>query len=149
MPPRSSLIVPLAALLAGSSITIGAGAAARAQDDAPDPDDLRPGLIAEFSSTTGPGGPGPRVVRVASSPVERWGDGAPDPRLSPGTFTASWSGWLHVRDAGDYRFRMAMSEEFARAGATSVAAGFSCHADMVLPYLVDLCTPEQGKRWLP
>lgn len=51
--------------------------------------------------------------------------------------------------AGDYRFRMAMSEEFARAGATSVAAGFSCHADMVLPYLVDLCTPEQGKRWLP
>jgi long-chain-acyl-CoA dehydrogenase len=51
--------------------------------------------------------------------------------------------------AGDYRFRMAMSEEFARVGATSAAAGFSCHADMVLPYLVDLCTPEQGKRWLP
>jgi alkylation response protein AidB-like acyl-CoA dehydrogenase len=49
----------------------------------------------------------------------------------------------------DYRFRAAMIEEFARVGATSAAAGFSCHSDIVLPYLVDLGTAEQCKRWLP
>jgi alkylation response protein AidB-like acyl-CoA dehydrogenase len=50
---------------------------------------------------------------------------------------------------GDYRFRVAMIEEFARVGATSLAAGFATHTDIVLPYLVDLATPEQAKRWLP
>ena len=49
----------------------------------------------------------------------------------------------------DYRFRMVMIEEFARVGATSVAAGFTCHADVVLPYFADLATPEQKHRWLP
>ena len=49
----------------------------------------------------------------------------------------------------DYRFRVAMIEEFAKVGATSSAAGFSTHTDIVLPYLQDLATPEQGKRWIP
>ena len=49
----------------------------------------------------------------------------------------------------DYAFRVAMIEEFARAGATSFAAGISCHADIVLPYVFDLATPEQAKRWVP
>jgi alkylation response protein AidB-like acyl-CoA dehydrogenase len=49
----------------------------------------------------------------------------------------------------DYRFRVAMIEEAARVGATSMAAGFSTHTDIVLPYLVDLATPEQASRWLP
>ena len=49
----------------------------------------------------------------------------------------------------DYRFRMVMIEEFARVGATSVAAGFTCHADVVLPYFADLATLEQKHRWLP
>ena len=49
----------------------------------------------------------------------------------------------------DYRFRLAMIEEFARAGATSMAAGFSCHADIVVPYFQHLSTPDQAQRWLP
>ncbi|MEU1597067.1 acyl-CoA dehydrogenase family protein [Streptomyces sp. NPDC005708] len=49
----------------------------------------------------------------------------------------------------DYRFRVAMIEESARVGATSMAAGFSTHTDIVLPYIVDLATAEQAKRWLP
>jgi long-chain-acyl-CoA dehydrogenase len=49
----------------------------------------------------------------------------------------------------DYRFRAAMIEEFSRVGATSLAAGFSCHTDIILPYIVDLATPDQAKRWLP
>jgi alkylation response protein AidB-like acyl-CoA dehydrogenase len=49
----------------------------------------------------------------------------------------------------DYRFRVAMIEETARVGATSLAAGFSVHTDIVIPYLVDLATAEQAKSWLP
>jgi alkylation response protein AidB-like acyl-CoA dehydrogenase len=49
----------------------------------------------------------------------------------------------------DYRFRVAMIEEFARASATSLAAGFAAQTDIVLPYVFDFATPQQGKRWLP
>ena len=49
----------------------------------------------------------------------------------------------------DYRFRMVVAEEMARAGVTSFAAGLSVHDDIVTPYLLDLATPEQQVRWLP
>lgn len=49
----------------------------------------------------------------------------------------------------DFRFRVAMIEEFAAVGATSPAAGFSVHSDIALPYFIELATEEQGKRWLP
>jgi len=52
-------------------------------------------------------------------------------------------------DAKDYRFRVAMIEELARAPAVSLAAGFATQTDIVLPYLFDFATPEQCKRWLP
>ncbi|MDT7625335.1 MAG: hypothetical protein QOF99_6236 [Pseudonocardiales bacterium] len=42
-----------------------------------------------------------------------------------------------------------MTEEFARIGAMSVLNGFTTHTDVVLPYLMELATPEQAKRWLP
>nr|BFE61886.1 acyl-CoA dehydrogenase family protein [Dactylosporangium thailandense] len=48
----------------------------------------------------------------------------------------------------DFGFRCAMMEEFARAGATSLGAGFSVHADIVLPYFFDLATPAQAERWV-
>jgi long-chain-acyl-CoA dehydrogenase len=49
----------------------------------------------------------------------------------------------------DFGFRCAMIEEFARVNATSLGSGFSCHADIVLPYVFDLATPEQAERWVP
>jgi alkylation response protein AidB-like acyl-CoA dehydrogenase len=49
----------------------------------------------------------------------------------------------------DFGFRCAMMEEFAKIGAASLNSGFSCHADIVLPYFFDLAAPEQAKRWLP
>lgn len=49
----------------------------------------------------------------------------------------------------DYWFRCVAIEEFARVGATSVAAGFGTHVDVVLPYFIDLTAPEQATRWLP
>ena len=49
----------------------------------------------------------------------------------------------------DYRYRVALIEEAARVGATSMAAGFSTHTDIAIPYVEDLATEDQAKRWLP
>jgi len=49
----------------------------------------------------------------------------------------------------DYRFRAVLVEELAAVGATSLHLGFSINEDIVLPYLLDLGTPQQKSRWLP
>ncbi|GGP72924.1 acyl-CoA dehydrogenase family protein [Saccharothrix coeruleofusca] len=51
-------------------------------------------------------------------------------------------------DAGDYRFNAVLGEELAGFSA-GVASCLGIHADVVAPYLVDLCTEEQKQRWLP
>jgi alkylation response protein AidB-like acyl-CoA dehydrogenase len=48
----------------------------------------------------------------------------------------------------DYRFNAVFNEELAKFGA-AYASCFGIHADVVAPYLVDLGTDEQKKRWLP
>jgi alkylation response protein AidB-like acyl-CoA dehydrogenase len=47
----------------------------------------------------------------------------------------------------DFRYNAVINEEIAHAGASGV--GFTLHNDVVAPYLLDLCTPEQKARWLP
>ncbi|MDQ3601212.1 MAG: acyl-CoA dehydrogenase family protein [Actinomycetota bacterium] len=47
----------------------------------------------------------------------------------------------------DFRFNAIVAEELARAGASGV--GFPLHNDILAPYLLRLCTPEQRRRWLP
>lgn len=49
----------------------------------------------------------------------------------------------------DFRFRMVLMEEYARAGATSFSAGTSVQDDLVMPYLLNLGTAEQQTAWLP
>lgn len=49
----------------------------------------------------------------------------------------------------DFRYRAVMMEEFAKVGAASLESGFSVQDDIVLPYLLDLGTEEQKRRWLP
>ncbi|UED83957.1 acyl-CoA dehydrogenase family protein [Streptomyces profundus] len=49
--------------------------------------------------------------------------------------------------SSDFRFPMVLAEEFARAGATG--PGFRVHNDIVGPYLTELATDEQKRRWLP
>ena len=50
--------------------------------------------------------------------------------------------------AGDYRFNAVLGEELSRSSA-AVASGFGIHFDCVAPYLVELTTEEQKRRWLP
>ncbi|MBX6355142.1 MAG: acyl-CoA dehydrogenase family protein [Micromonosporaceae bacterium] len=47
----------------------------------------------------------------------------------------------------DFRFNAVLVEEIIAAGCTGL--GFALHNDVVAPYLVDLATEEQRKRWLP
>jgi alkylation response protein AidB-like acyl-CoA dehydrogenase len=47
----------------------------------------------------------------------------------------------------DFRYNAVLDEEMTRIGASGV--GFGLHNDVVGPYLRDLATDEQKKRWLP
>ena len=47
----------------------------------------------------------------------------------------------------DFRYNTILDEEIMAVGATGL--GFGLHNDIVLPYLLELTTPEQRKRWLP
>jgi acyl-CoA dehydrogenase len=49
----------------------------------------------------------------------------------------------------DYRFRVALQFEIARAGASALQSGFSTNDDIVLNYLLRHASPDQAKRWLP
>src|SRR6478672_2602228 len=51
-------------------------------------------------------------------------------------------------EAGDYRFNAVLMEELSHVNA-ALSSCVGIHADIVAPYLVDLTTEEQKKRWLP
>ncbi|MCL2542855.1 MAG: acyl-CoA dehydrogenase family protein [Nocardioidaceae bacterium] len=51
-------------------------------------------------------------------------------------------------DAGDYRFQAVLQEELAKVGAAYPTC-HGIHADITVPYIVDLGTEEQKQRWLP
>ncbi|GAA3311549.1 acyl-CoA dehydrogenase family protein [Streptomyces cinereospinus] len=50
--------------------------------------------------------------------------------------------------AGDYRFSAVLGEELAKVSA-AFASSFTIHCEVVAPYLVELTTEEQRRRWLP
>ncbi|MFB9381578.1 acyl-CoA dehydrogenase family protein [Pseudonocardia petroleophila] len=50
---------------------------------------------------------------------------------------------------GDWRFCAVLDEEFARSGYAAAGLGIALHNDVVGPYLLDLTTDEQKRRWLP
>ncbi|MGW4154279.1 acyl-CoA dehydrogenase family protein [Micromonospora chersina] len=47
----------------------------------------------------------------------------------------------------DFRFNAVLDEEIIAAGCTGL--GFGLHNDVVAPYLTELTTDDQRKRWLP
>ncbi|NJC68294.1 acyl-CoA dehydrogenase [Planosporangium thailandense] len=47
----------------------------------------------------------------------------------------------------DFRYNAVLDEEIVGAGLTGL--GFGLHNDVVAPYLTELTTPDQRKRWLP
>ena len=49
----------------------------------------------------------------------------------------------------DFRNNAILSECLAEADVLSAGLGLSLQADIALPYLLSLCTPEQARRWVP
>jgi len=49
----------------------------------------------------------------------------------------------------DYRFAAIMTEEIGDTGVIGSGNGITLHNDIVLPYLLALCTDDQKDRWLP
>jgi alkylation response protein AidB-like acyl-CoA dehydrogenase len=49
----------------------------------------------------------------------------------------------------DFRYHVILVEELQRVGAAAEAVAFSLQNDIVLPYLTELTTAEQKRRWLP
>ncbi|WP_195840674.1 acyl-CoA dehydrogenase family protein [Arthrobacter sp. BL-252-APC-1A] len=49
----------------------------------------------------------------------------------------------------DYRYRVVLDEEFARANHLAVGLAFHLHDDMVLPHLLAYGSAELKERWLP
>ncbi|BBZ46106.1 acyl-CoA dehydrogenase family protein [Mycobacterium parmense] len=49
----------------------------------------------------------------------------------------------------DFRYNAILIDELQRAGAAAESIAFTLQNDIVLPYLTDLTTPEQQRRWLP
>lgn len=52
-------------------------------------------------------------------------------------------------DTDDFRFNQVLGEEVQAAGAGGAGLGLTLHNDVILPYLLHLCTDEQRTRWLP
>ncbi|MEY9936726.1 acyl-CoA dehydrogenase family protein [Streptacidiphilus sp. MAP5-3] len=49
----------------------------------------------------------------------------------------------------DFRYNVILQEEAARVGVSPALLGPALHADVCLPYFLDLTTEEQKARWLP
>lgn len=47
----------------------------------------------------------------------------------------------------DFRYNMVVAEEISRVGASGL--GFPVHTDIIVPYISQLGTEEQKRRWLP
>ncbi|MGD6741829.1 acyl-CoA dehydrogenase family protein [Streptomyces sp. BH106] len=95
------------------------------------------------------------VEREVAPHVEEWEKvGRIDPKLWR---TAGEQGLLGLGvpeeygggGTADYRFRCVIMEELARVGAASVNVALGGFDDLIGPYLVDLGTEEQKRRWLP
>lgn len=79
-------------------------------------------------------------------------------RIDPGLWAAAAGlGMLGLRgpeESGgggtrDYRYRCVVMEELARVGAASTNAALALLDDLAGPYLFDLATADQQRRWLP
>jgi alkylation response protein AidB-like acyl-CoA dehydrogenase len=49
----------------------------------------------------------------------------------------------------DFIFNSVLNEEACRRGLSAFALAITMQNDVALPYLLELCTPEQAARWLP
>src|SRR5262245_40936141 len=66
-----------------------------------EPEDLKPGLVAEYRSLADPKA---TVTRIEPKPAFTLGRSSPHPRIPPGPFEVTWTGVISVRDPGPITF---------------------------------------------
>src|SRR5262249_32625488 len=86
-----------------------------------EPEDLRPGLVAELRSLVDPKA---TVTRIDSKPAFTLGRSSPHPRVPTGPFEVVWTGVLNVRDSGPLSFSAFVGGEVSIKGdGAAVLAG--------------------------
>src|SRR5262245_38574871 len=66
-----------------------------------EPEDIRPGLVAEYRSLVSKQAV---LTRIEAKPAFTLGDSSPHPRLPPGPFEATWTGVILIREPGPISF---------------------------------------------
>lgn len=82
------------------AVVVGLTRTARAADD-DEPENLAPGLVAEFWPDAAPAA---AIARVVPDLVGRWGSTSPDVRIPANDFNVRWSGFLLIQSPGKHRF---------------------------------------------
>jgi hypothetical protein len=91
---------------------------------AQNPEDLKPGLVAEYRSLVDPAA---TLTRIDLKPAYAVGDSSPHPRIPPGAFEVVWTGFLLFQDADAITFSGDAAIEIdgkAVAGPVEVKPGF-------------------------
>jgi hypothetical protein len=65
------------------------------------PEDLKPGLVAEYRSLVDPSA---TLTRIDAKPAFTLGDSSPHPRIPPGPFEVVWTGFILIQDAEPLTF---------------------------------------------
>jgi len=68
---------------------------------AQNPEDLQPGLVAEYRSLVDPAA---TVTRVDPKPAYSLGESSPHPRIPPGPFEVVWTGFILIQDVDPITF---------------------------------------------
>src|SRR6476659_10043362 len=66
-----------------------------------EPEDLKPGLVAEYRSAADAKA---TVTRIEPKPAFTLGRSSPHPRIPPGPFEVTWTGVVSIRDPGPIAF---------------------------------------------
>jgi mono/diheme cytochrome c family protein/glucose/arabinose dehydrogenase len=84
---------------------------------------LRPGLLAVYQTLTSDDR-GTQLTRIDAKPAFAWGNDSPHPRLPPGPFAVTWTGFLIVHETDTIRFSAWLGgEATVTVGKTRVFQG--------------------------
>lgn len=94
------------------------------------------------------------LAREVIPHLEAWEKSRRTPRefwkaMGRSGFLCPWLPEEHGGSGAGFGFSVVICEELGRTGFMGLQTGVSVHSDITVPYLEQLATPEQKKRWLP
>ncbi len=121
-PTPASLATPSTPRVGGPS---GSATTEQPGESKSDPPELQPGLVAQYHSLATADSRA-ALVRIDRKPAFRLGDSSPHPRIAPGPFEATWTGFIEVDSDDPVRFDALVGGELAiELGGVTVLDGRS------------------------